>query len=118
MEIALFAVLAVVLLVIAGVAFKDGAGVGGSCITLLGIFFIICTVITSATYFGELREFHGKTFVVEAKVVDSAGKNVYLLYDLEENNNRVAKLDMYPPLGYQETTTTDGTILLTPIPGK
>lgn len=111
-------VIAILFFLLARAAFNDGEIGAAAAGTLLGILLIICAVDASRGYFGELKNLDGDTFVVEAKVVNYTGKNVYLLYDLKKKNNRVASMETYPPMGYQETTTMDGKILLTPIPGK
>ena len=119
METIIFTAIATAIaFVIAGAIFAKMAG-SGLAAALVGVVFMFGVIDASNDHFGtlELKNLGGKTFVVEAKVSDSTGKKAFLLYDLKEKKNRVAQFDAYPPPGYQEKTTTDGTILITPTPG-
>ena len=115
-EIVLFGAIAVFLLLVAGGAFSEKAYWGGAIASIFGAIFVIITALSLGVYSGPLGDLDGKTFAVDAKIIDSTGKKVYILYDLEKKKNRLALLPTYPPAGYQEAVMTDGKVLLTPSP--
>lgn len=85
--------------------------------------FLITTGIFVATISGAYA--HGQrplqqldknsTYVFESKTIDPKGETIYTLYDLKNERNRLAFLEIYPPSGHREILANDGHKLLVPI---
>lgn len=123
MEIEIIAVcfiVSVVLLLFSGIKYLENMYLSFLC-AAVGVGLIVVAVGQIRTHVGTLYSdtLYGKTYAVIARATDGEkGKGAYVLYDLINQNNRLAEFYSYPPTGYTEKITNDGVVLLTPTPSK